>query len=115
MSSGSFSLGSGVMSFGGDDAQFQRVADRVERAMKGVADKMRDATAVIDQAWSGAGKSIDKASEKTEGLLIKFGKLSLAATAAKHVGQAFEEMSVKIATGKANLADLIDEAVKGIP
>lgn len=108
-------LGSAVMTFGGDDTQFQQVATRVEQAMKVVSARMREASSVIDEAWGSAAKSTEKASGGLEGMVIKFGKLSLASTAAKHVGTALEDMSTKIRAGQASVSDLVDEVVKGIP
>jgi hypothetical protein len=90
-------LGRGVMEFGGDDRQFQQAADRVVQGMRGISQQMKE---------TGDG---------VEGLVIKYGRLSIANTAAKSLGRAIEEMSDKVRSGEASFVDLFDKAAKGIP
>jgi hypothetical protein len=91
------SLGEATLVFSADDRPFQQAASRVDRDMRNLADRM---------GTTGDG---------VEGMILKFGKLSLASTAAKHVGQALEEMTVKFRTGQASVGELVSEMAKGIP
>lgn len=91
------SLGETSMVFGGDDRPFQQAATRVERGMRDISEQMK---------LGGDG---------VERLVVKYGMLSIANTAAKSLGRAIEDMTDKVRSGEASFADLFDQAARGIP
>lgn len=117
---GRFGLGEGVMGFGGDDRDFQKVADGVERRMKQVASTFTSfqfshpgfdaVTKGLDDVQAGA--------ERASQGLLRLGRtyyFTRAADGLRDMAQAAEKFTVEIAKGNASVGDLIEAMAKKIP
>jgi hypothetical protein len=113
MSSGDFTGGSASFFFRGDDKDFQRTADEVEKRMGKVATSF-DFSGVQAQ-FSAVGKEIDATAERAVRFGIRLGVLGRLSTGLGQLGRAAEEMSAKFREGEASVGDVIEKLAEAIP
>jgi hypothetical protein len=107
-------LGEAVMTFSGDDRPFQQAADRVERAMRGVAGFMGEATRSIEDGFRSLGSNIDNVGDS----VIKFGSFFRArvlVNGLEEMAKAAAEFRKEIDLGHASLQDMFRGVVDKIP
>jgi hypothetical protein len=113
MSSGDFTGGSAEFFFRGDDKDFQRTADDVEKRMGKVATSF-DFSGVQAQ-FKEVGKAIDETSERAIRFGIRLGVLGRLSSGLGQLGRAAEEMSAKFREGEASVGDVIEKLAEAIP
>lgn len=95
-----FQAGEAGMTFTGNDAPFQKTADRVEKTMAKVA------------------QSMEKGGDSVEGFIVnvrEYTILTRMASGLKQMGEAAEKMSVQFRLGKASGGELFEKIAEGIP
>lgn len=113
MSSGDFSGGSASFLFTGDDKDFQRVADAVEKRMGKVATSF-DFSPVQAQ-FKQVGDEIERTSERVVRFGLRLGILGRISSGLGQMGRAAQEMSAKFRLGEESAGALFEKLAGDIP